>query len=57
MNATKPITLATLTALLLTGGGLSFAQAPQPFVPRPDRCGEAFGDTSAGQSGACSAEA
>ena len=33
MKATKQITLTTLTALLLTGGGLSFAQAQQPSVP------------------------
>jgi hypothetical protein len=33
MKATKQITLTTLTALLLTGVGLSFAQAQQPSVP------------------------
>jgi len=33
MKATQQITLATLTALLLTGGGTSIAQAQQPSVP------------------------
>ena len=33
MKAIRQITFTTLTALLLTGGGLSFAQAQQPSVP------------------------